>query len=227
MVKKILRAVPSKFLQIASTIEQFGNMESMIVEEVFGGLRAHEERMKGQTEDSGNQLLLTQEEWMKRSNKGGGTGNQSHKSRGANTFRGRGRGFARGGGAGRGHHSRSDTNKSNTPSRSHIKCFNCNVYGHYAAECKKPNREKDREKSQTPEANLTKTHDDDPILLFTECGEKEDKVVLLSEEGVIPSLGDNGNEAVKLDIWYLNNGASNHMTGRRSKFRELNENITR
>lgn len=32
VVKKLLRAVPSKFLQIASTIEQFGDLEKMLVE---------------------------------------------------------------------------------------------------------------------------------------------------------------------------------------------------
>lgn len=67
VVKKLLRAVPSKYLQIASTIEQFGNMEEMTVEEVVGCLKAHEERLKGQTENSGGQLLFTQEEWSKRS----------------------------------------------------------------------------------------------------------------------------------------------------------------
>lgn len=62
VVKKLLRAVSSKFLQIASTIEQFGDVEKMTVDEAVGRLRAHEERMKSQSENSGNQLLLTQEE---------------------------------------------------------------------------------------------------------------------------------------------------------------------
>lgn len=226
VVKKLLRAVPSKFLQIASTIEQFGDMETMTVDETVGRLRAHEERMKGQSEGAGSQLLLTQEEWMKRSNKGGQTGNQSHKTRGGSVFRGRGRGYTRGGGAGRGQQHRSDTNKNNTTSRSHIKCFNCNIYGHYAADCRKPRRDKDRQKDQTPEVNLTQTQDDEPTLLFTECGEKENKVMLLSEEGVMPRLGENRNEGENSNIWYLDNGASNHMTGKRSKFRDLNEDIT-
>lgn len=67
VVKKLLRAVPNKFLQIASAIEQFGNLETMSVEEVIGSLKAHEERLSGQ-EDSkeGQQLLLTEEEWSKR-----------------------------------------------------------------------------------------------------------------------------------------------------------------
>lgn len=65
-MKKLLRAVPAKFLQIASTIEQFGNLETMSVEETIGSLREHEERIKGPGDTSGGQLLLTEEEWQKR-----------------------------------------------------------------------------------------------------------------------------------------------------------------
>ncbi|XP_074336139.1 uncharacterized protein LOC141673302 [Apium graveolens] len=43
VLKKMLRAVPAKFLKIASAIEQFGNIETMSVEEVIGSLKAHEE----------------------------------------------------------------------------------------------------------------------------------------------------------------------------------------
>lgn len=39
MVKKLLRAVPSKFVQNASTIEQFADMETMTIEEVIGRLK--------------------------------------------------------------------------------------------------------------------------------------------------------------------------------------------
>ncbi|KAL7582865.1 uncharacterized protein LOC111918053 [Lactuca sativa] len=46
VVKKLLRVVSSKLLQIASTLEQFGDLESMSVEEVIGRLKAYEERMK-------------------------------------------------------------------------------------------------------------------------------------------------------------------------------------
>lgn len=61
VVKKLLRAVPDKFLQIVLTIKQFGNLESMSVEETLGSLKAHEERLKGQSKNNDNQLLLTEE----------------------------------------------------------------------------------------------------------------------------------------------------------------------
>lgn len=71
VMKKLLRAVPAKFLQITSTIEQFGNLEAMTIEEVVGSLKAHEERLHGQSENGGGQLLLTEEEWRKRENNDG------------------------------------------------------------------------------------------------------------------------------------------------------------
>lgn len=69
VVKKLLRAVSPKYLQIVSTTEQFGDMEEMFVDEVVGRLKAPEERMKGHSENSGAQLLLTKEEWSKRTGK--------------------------------------------------------------------------------------------------------------------------------------------------------------
>lgn len=52
VVKKLLCAVPTKFLQIVSTMEQFGDLETMTVEEVIRSLKAHEERLNGQSDNS-------------------------------------------------------------------------------------------------------------------------------------------------------------------------------
>lgn len=68
VVKKLLRAVPPKFLQIVSTLEQFGNLDTMSIEEAIGALKAHEERLKGSITTNDVQLMLTEEEWRKRDN---------------------------------------------------------------------------------------------------------------------------------------------------------------
>lgn len=65
-VKKFLRAVPNKFLQIASTIEQFGDHKTMTMEEVIGRLKAHEERLRGSGDVDEEHLLLTRAEWKER-----------------------------------------------------------------------------------------------------------------------------------------------------------------
>lgn len=62
-VKKLLRAVPKKFLQITSTMEQFGNLETMTMEEAIGALKTYEERLKGSSsETSEGRLMLSEEE---------------------------------------------------------------------------------------------------------------------------------------------------------------------
>ncbi|XP_074336066.1 uncharacterized protein LOC141673234 [Apium graveolens] len=197
VVKKLLRAVPTKFLQIASTIEQFGDLDTMSVEEAVGSLKAHEERLNGQgwlkKEKEEGQLLFTIEEWLRRSslkNKGNGS---DFKTKEANR---------------------------GTRDKSRIRCFNCLAYGHYAAECRKPKREK----VQRLEANLAQALDDEPALLMVEC--RGDKV-LLNESRVKPKLRTEVEDKQGgSDVWYLDNGASNHMTAEKSKFRELDEKVT-
>ena len=49
------------------------------------------------------------------------------------------------------------------------------------------------------------------------------ETVLLNEEGVIPSKYESREDGN--DLWYLDNGASNHMTGNLSFFFELNKRI--
>lgn len=213
VVKKLLRAVPSKFLQIASAIEQFGDLEAMSVEEVIGSLKAHEERLRGQTETNqgsqgklllteeewrkkeshDSQLLLTRDEWLKRTKEGGSRGGEYRGKDGNRWGRDRSRG----------------------------RCFNCQAYGHFAADCRKLRREKENQK----EVNLSQAHEDEPALLFTECG-RERGMVLLNEEGVTPELRARTETPVHSQVWYLDNGASNHMTGQRGKFKELDESIT-
>lgn len=45
--KKILHSVSLKYLQIASTIEEFGNLSIKSIEEVVGSLKAYEEWLRG------------------------------------------------------------------------------------------------------------------------------------------------------------------------------------
>ncbi|XP_074328395.1 uncharacterized protein LOC141666305 [Apium graveolens] len=184
----------------------------MSVEETVGSLKAHEERVRGKNESSDQQLLLTEEEWVKRENKEGQlllTRDEWVKRANRGSSRGRdvtkGRDFSRGG-----------------RDRNNIRCFNCSAYGHYAAECRKPRREKE----QTHEANLAYVNDDEPTLLLAECHGVKDEMFLLHEGGVSPKLNKAGFEGQRdISVWYLDNGASNHMTGYRHKFTKLDEGV--
>ncbi|XP_074326735.1 uncharacterized protein LOC141664660 [Apium graveolens] len=92
-----------------------------------------------------------------------------------------------------------------------------------AVPAKKPRRDKE----QKPEVNMAQVDDEEPVLLLTECGEQNNGVILLNEGSVVPQLRLDTTKEVELNLWYLDNGARNHMTGIHSKFSELNENVTR
>ncbi|XP_074362872.1 uncharacterized protein LOC141703174 [Apium graveolens] len=154
---------------IASTLEQFGNLDTMSVEEVIGPLKAHEERLKATSEISSEQqtltqeewikrerddskLLLTREEWLKKLNRGGTTVNAGMKNQ-------------------------------DVQDKSRFKCFNCFGYGHFATECRKPKRIKE----QKQEINLTQM-DDEPALLLAENEKAAANNVEIDERGVQPKL---------------------------------------
>ncbi|XP_074336171.1 uncharacterized protein LOC141673336 [Apium graveolens] len=172
IVKKLLRVVPSKFLQIASAIEQFGNLETMSIEEIIGSLKAHEERLAGQgVIKEGQQLLLTEEDWVKHEN-----GNVKLLLTREEWLRKSIRGTTQ---AGNDYRGRDNQGVRDRVDRSKIKCFNCGAYGHYDAECRKPKKER----FQQGEANLTQIQDDEPALLMAMCEEIADVVILLTEGG--------------------------------------------
>ncbi|GKA37389.1 hypothetical protein Tco_0723954 [Tanacetum coccineum] len=77
LVRKLLNAVPDKFLQIVASIEQYSDLDEMTLEEVIGRLKTYEERIKHKKSrqvDNQEKLMFTRLD-----------------SRGKN-FRGRGRG---------------------------------------------------------------------------------------------------------------------------------------
>lgn len=118
VVQKLLRAVPNKYLQIVSTIEQFGDMKTMMVDEAIGRLKAYEDRlciMSGDNDDE--HLLLTSAEWKVRSAK-----KQDGESDGSDSNGGRSRG-------------------NRKFDKAKVRCYNCNDYGHFASECRKKKEE--------------------------------------------------------------------------------------
>lgn len=189
----------------------------MTVEEVIGSLKAHEERLKGkQPENTGGQLLLTEEEWMRRE------GNDGQLLLTKEEWLKR----SKTGGTEVSPNSKFRSNSGNQTShsgrdRSRVRCFNCNVLGHYASECRKPKRDKEVK----PEANLTQVTDEEPALLLTECNIEKESKLLLNENSMNPRL-KKMEKQIDSNVWYLDNGASNHMTGQRTKFRELDEAVT-
>ncbi|KAI3518262.1 hypothetical protein L1887_06792 [Cichorium endivia] len=220
LVKKFLTSLPRRFVHIVAALEQVLDLKTVGFEDVVGRLKAYEERVKGEDKavDTQGKLLFTKSD-------------SSNRSQDSSRGRGRGnRGRGRGGGRGRGNsqnHGNTETSKNREDQKqkgkqqrdlSNIQCYRCDKYGHFASRCP------DRPKNQ--EANFNETQENDSnqeegsFFMMNEIQE----TVFLNENKYIPPK-----TVPKTDedgVWYLDNGASNHMTCNHSFFSELNERIT-
>lgn len=106
----------------------------------------------------------------------------------------------------------------------------CKKYGHYANRCP---GEKKKEEAHHVRAEM------ELALMLAVAKEQEvsrgspvkiqnmeREVVFLKEEKVVPELHLTGGREFTSGTWYLDNGASNHMTGDPGKFLELDEGVT-
>nr|GEW95942.1 zinc finger, CCHC-type [Tanacetum cinerariifolium] len=102
-----------------------------------------------------------------------------------------------------------------TKDSSKVKCYNCNKFGHVRRNCKL----KDKGQEQS---NLVQ-EDVEPTLLMAvqEKGDKGEKI-FLNEKEIKPKKYISTDES----LWYLDNGASNHMTVIRTHFKEVDEKIS-
>lgn len=74
------------------------------------------------------------------------------------------------------------------------------------------------------EVNLTQIREDERALLIAEVKKPESNVMLLNKEKVVTKQTKKGEGHMESQVWYLDNGASNHMTVK-EEFKELDENM--
>ncbi|KAH7866011.1 hypothetical protein Vadar_014222 [Vaccinium darrowii] len=235
LVKKLFDTVPERFITVIAGIEQFYDLSTLVFEEAVGRLKAFEERTRrptaGATGDG--QLLYTQAEWEARQKKMGGESSGKGKipeasSRGRGRGRGRGTGRGRGGrSGGRGNSTGKEVTGGGSRDYSNIQCFNCRNFGHFANQCKEPRKveEAHHARTDTMEQALLLAVSEE-LTPLEQVEEKQPETLLLVEDNVFPELYLTGKDITTGSTWYLDNGASNHMSGDREKFQELDEAIT-
>ena len=183
IVEKILRTLTENFNYIVCSIEESKDINCLTVDELQSSLLVHEQKFRKSRGD--DQALRIYDE------RSGG------RSRGRNTYRGRGRG--------------------RTPQmygRDTVECFKCHRLGHYQYEC--PNQKG---------ANYAEMHQDEMLLLTHMDLQKrntnyadlnQDEMMLLMAH--VEMQKSDGNDA-----WFLDSGCSNHMSGEYGMFTNLNE----
>ncbi|GJY23785.1 zinc finger, CCHC-type containing protein [Tanacetum coccineum] len=201
-----------QFIQIVASIEQTNDLDNITLDEIVGKLKAFEERIKlrkrGQAE-SQESLLFAHGEHSRKGRRFGNRRGRTNFSRG-NWQRNRNRYDSK---------EESSTHKGKPKwnkrewDMSKIQCHKCRKFGHFRKDCK--------ESSTTQEQSNLILEDDEPSLLMT-THETEHEEVLLNEGQIQPGKY----ATTDTSIWYLDNGASNHMTGTKSHFRDIDESIT-
>ncbi|GJW43652.1 zinc finger, CCHC-type containing protein [Tanacetum coccineum] len=159
VVRKLLFAVPDKFLQIVASIEQYSDLDEMSVDEVIGRLKTFEERIKvkkGRAFEDQDKLLLAKHNDNGRrhhyDNQGKGRYIPPHsRNRDNNRQHGKEESFSQ------------DYNEAMKRPRdfSKVKCYNCNEYGQYASHCRKRDQRQQRQEA----SNLVE-EDLEPTLLM-------------------------------------------------------------
>jgi hypothetical protein len=228
VVAKYLRVVRPRYKQLVISIETLLDISQLSIEEVTGRLKAADDVEPSPPQNASGKLLLTKEEWVERYKKKG-----QESSRGGSSSGGRGRGRGKGQGRGSG--------ESRPPPDS--PCPRCGKKGHWASDCRSKKKEE-----PAHQAYLAQEEEQEQTLMLAIGSAQEETPSFspptpppphpaahtapppptaelhLVERKVVPNL----NEEVYrgLNQWILDTGASNHMTGSRAAFSDLDTAVT-
>ncbi|XP_066320732.1 uncharacterized protein [Miscanthus floridulus] len=230
VVKKMLQVVPEKLSQAAVSIEMFCDLNSISIEDVIDRLQVFKDRGKQKSvTDAMGRLLLTEEDWearrkARRDQDRTGRGNAS--SSGGKKRSGRGQGCGRGKGEGGGLARRDGKQAEGNSGKATNcdQCKRCGKYGHWAKDCRsKPKAEAhvvQAEEDSEPtllmaRATLVPNWSSPPLVAATTPPPKR-RPLRIVEGKVFAKL--DGDAERDDGVWYLDSGATNHMSGSRNAF---------
>ena len=218
IVRRFLRATLAKFDALNLSFEQYGDLEKVSLDEVIGSLTVHELRLKERESREEEQILLA-----KVMSKTKISNEKESSSRGRGRHRSTGRGRGRGRGRGQSQSGDEDKDKKSFD-KSTIQCYNCQRFGHFAFECrnaKKPREDRAFVAEATPAATAASASSSNTVIVTSSL------LMAVLEEA--SDLLLHGSEGASSDptLWYLDTRATNHMSGRREFFSNLDETTTR
>ncbi|XP_078436631.1 uncharacterized protein LOC144707400 [Wolffia australiana] len=187
VVPNFLRATPAKFDATTTSIGQFSDIDNMSLDEAVGSLKLHEDKIKDR-QDKRDELALFSRSFKAKK----GQDDSSSCRRGQ-----------RKGEKAKGQEESDEDNEKEEMKPfdiSKLKCYNCQKFGHFADKCRLPKKKRPREREET---NMVEEAGESALLLM-----QADDCVELFLKGV--------NGATKEDLWYIDIGASSHMSGKRS-----------
>ena len=245
VVEKYLRIARVRYKQLVMSMETFLDISTLSIEEVTGRLLASEDNPEPATNQAGGKLYLTEEQWVERyKQKEAATDRTNHG------FGGRGkRRDSKGKGRGRGN---TDTREgsTSTPTRNGDSCRYCGKLGHWARVCR--SQKKDEQGQQGQQAHVAQVDEPTHLLAHTAVIATASSTSLspiparisdnhattlepaheapihqhvqLVEEKVFAVLDDGKDR--NSHRWIFDTGASNHMTGCRGAFFDLDTGVT-
>ena len=213
LVKKFLKSLPRrKYIHIVASLEQVLNLNTTSFEDIIGRLKAYEERICDEEDEQHNDQSKLMYANMENQQEGYGGRGRGREGNYGGRFRGRGgRSNWRGRGRGRfGSYQYGSYNQERDAS--HITCYRCDKLGHFVADY--PDRL--LKLQETVEKKDDDTQEADELMMH--------EVVYLNEQKVKPSEFEADSDTK--NVWYLDNGASNHMSGNILFFDTVDETIT-
>lgn len=215
LVRKFLKSLPrKKYIHIVASLEQVLDLNTTNFEDIIGRLKAYEERISEEEEVDDDQGKFMYASSDTQNSQDRGYNRNTYSSYGENS-RGRGRGgrFYKGRGRGRYNNERDAYRTNNEKDASRIVCYRCDKMGHFVIDC--PDLKLKLAETQENNENAD-TQNADELMMH--------ETVFLNEKNILPEKYET--DARDDNIWYLDNGASNHMTGDRRYFSVLDGTVT-